>query len=102
MGHITRFIETLKSKYNATVTFEDVGYESIELWHDEIDEYLVPADQLTMLPDPVQIETLSAIDESGIEWVLGVVQDEKTKEKLYEVWIRDGERIESILNEKLN
>jgi hypothetical protein len=99
MANIKAFIDTLLIRFQTTVTYNDIGIEELELYHNEIDDYIVPMEYLSKLPNPLQLETISAIDDKGIEWILGVVQDVETGNTVYEVWIRDGERIESVMHE---
>jgi hypothetical protein len=53
----------------------------------------VPEEHLEKLPNPLLFETLSYVHENRNEWIAGFVRNEETKEKLYEVWIKNGEPI---------
>lgn len=91
--HLDWFVETMKKTFKIVVKRDDVGYEAYEFYHEEIDELLIPAEHLEKLPDPLLIETLLYVDEEGYEWIAGYVLDEETRNKLYEVWIKNGEQI---------
>ncbi|MEK4167493.1 hypothetical protein NST18_13690 [Anoxybacillus sp. FSL W8-0104] len=54
---------------------------------------LVPAEHLEKLPNPLLLEALMYVDAEGYEWIAGVVVNEETRKKLYEVWIKNGEPI---------
>ncbi|QHC05474.1 hypothetical protein GRQ40_17150 [Anoxybacillus sp. PDR2] len=93
MSHIDWFVEKMKSEFNMEVPHDEVGYEAYEFYHDEIDELLVPAEHLEKLPNPLLLEALMYVDAEGYEWIAGVVVNEETRKKLYEVWIKDGKQI---------
>ncbi|KIQ94698.1 hypothetical protein LH47_01166 [Anoxybacillus thermarum] len=88
MLHIDWFVTAMKRTFNVAVNIDEVGYEAYELYHEELDNYLVPEEHLEKLPNPLLFETLRYVDENRNEWIAGFVG-----EKLYEVWIKNGERI---------
>jgi hypothetical protein len=93
MSHIDWFVRTMKRTFNVAVATDEVGYEAYEFYYEELDNYLVPEEHLEKLPNPLFLETLSYVDENRNEWIAGFVRDEETREKLYEVWIKNGEPI---------
>ncbi|WJQ10371.1 hypothetical protein QT237_16995 [Geobacillus stearothermophilus] len=93
MLHMDWFVRTMKRTFNVAVTIDEVGYEAYEFYHEELDNYLVPEEHLEKLPNPLLFETLAYVDGNGNEWIAGFVRDEETGEKLYEVWIKNGEPI---------
>jgi hypothetical protein len=93
MMHLDWFVGTMKRIFNIEVKSEDVGYEAYDLYHEEIDDYLIPVEHLEKLPNPLLIETLSYVDDDGYEWIAGYVLDAGKRKKLYEVWIKNGEQI---------
>ncbi|WP_235888101.1 hypothetical protein [Neobacillus paridis] len=93
MLHMNWFVRTMKRIFNVAVNIDEVGYEAYEFYHEELDNYLVPEEHLEKLPNPLLFETLSYVDEKRNEWIAGFVRNEETKEKLYEVWIKNGESI---------
>jgi hypothetical protein len=93
MLHMDWFVRTMKRTFNVAVATDEVGYEAYEFYHEELDNYLVPEEHLEKLPNPLLLETLRYVDEKRNEWIAGFVRDEETGEKLYEVWIKNGEPI---------
>jgi hypothetical protein len=87
------FVRTMKKTFNIVVKKEDVGYEAYDFCHEDLDELLIPAEHLEKLPNPLLLETLSYVDDEGYEWIAGVVKGVGTRNKLYEVWIKNGEAI---------
>ena len=93
MMYLDGFVGTMKKTFNIEVQREEIGFEAHDFYHEEIDELLIPAEHLEKLPNPLLIEAISYVDDKGYEWIAGYVLDEETKEKLYEVWIKNGEQI---------
>jgi hypothetical protein len=93
MMYLDWFVGTMKKTFNIEVKREDVGYETNDFYHEEIDDLLIPAEHLVKLPDPLLIETLSYVDDEGYEWIAGYVLDKEMRKKLYEVWIKNGGQI---------
>lgn len=93
MQYVDWFVWRMKKTFNIEVQEDEVSYEAYDFYHEELDELLVSAEHLGKLPNPLLFETLIYVDEKGYEWLAGVVLEEGTREKLYEVWIKNGEPI---------
>lgn len=93
------FMEKMKREFGVKVAMEEVGYEAYTFDHEEIDELLIPipAEHVKKLPNPLLLEAFMYVDAEGIEWIAGVVVEEETREMLYEVWVKNGERIRARL-----
>jgi hypothetical protein len=93
MASIDWFIKKMEKTFHTFVIIKDIGYESNEFEHDEIDDLLIPEEHLIKLPDPLTLQTFSYIDNKGYEWIAGLVEDEGKRQLLYEVWFRNGQKI---------
>ena len=93
MMYLDWFVGTMKKTFNIEVKRDEVGYEAYDFYHEEIDELLIPAEHLEKLPELLLNEILLYVDNEGYKWITGYVLDEKTRKKLYEVWIKNGEQI---------
>jgi len=93
MFHIDWFVGTMKKTFHIGVKNEDVSYEAYDFHHEDLDDLLIPAEHLEKLPNPLLFETLMYVDDESYEWIAGVVLEEGTRNKLYEVWIKNGEPI---------
>ena len=71
MMYLDWFVGTMKKTINIEVKREDRGYVAYDFYHEEIDDLLIPAEDLGKLPDPLLIETLSYVDDEGYEWIAG-------------------------------
>jgi len=87
------FVAKMKSEFGVEVNSEEVGYEAYAFDHEEIDDLLIPAEHVKKLPNPLLLEAFMYVDDEGNEWIAGMVVEEETRELLYEVWIKNGERI---------
>nr|WP_206762408.1 hypothetical protein [Cytobacillus firmus] len=83
----------MKNSFNKIVPRDEISFEAYDFYHEELDDLLIPSEHLEKLPNPLILETLSFVDEQGYEWIAGMVEDEKSRILLYEVWIKNGERI---------
>ncbi|MBG9545507.1 hypothetical protein ABE29_22970 [Cytobacillus firmus] len=93
MAFVNWFVVRLKKTFNIVVSHDEVSYEAYDFYHEELDDLLVPAEHLKRLPNPLLFETLSYVDEKGIEWIAGFVLEKESRRILYEVWIKNGEAI---------
>lgn len=87
------FVHMMRSKFGVEVHPEKIGSEYTELYHDEIDEALIPPNHLEAIPDPLLFQILVFVDEEENEWIAGIVLDEFSKEWLYIVWVKNGEAV---------
>ncbi|WP_337019538.1 hypothetical protein [Oceanobacillus massiliensis] len=93
MMNLDWFVRSMSKMFHIAVKEKDVGYEAYEFYHEELDDLLIPAEHLAKLPDPLLFETLCYVDDKGYEWIAGFVLDKKTREIMYEVWIKNGKAI---------
>lgn len=58
------FIKRMKKTFNVSVPDEEVGYESYDFDHEDLDELLIPVKHLEKLPNLLLLETLIYVDGS--------------------------------------
>ncbi|OMC89219.1 hypothetical protein BK128_04660 [Viridibacillus sp. FSL H7-0596] len=61
------FLQALEKTTNEKIDLKDVGYETVELYRDELDTNLIPADKMENLPDEFLVSSANFIDEKGDE-----------------------------------
>ncbi|WP_240376102.1 hypothetical protein [Bacillus piscicola] len=93
MEEIDWFVHMLKSLYQKSVDREDIGYEGIELYLDEIDEALIPADVLEPLPEFLLFETMLYVDEEGKDWLGAIALHPETNEWCLQVILHHGKTV---------
>ncbi|MBP1932294.1 hypothetical protein J2Z37_002295 [Ammoniphilus resinae] len=96
MFSIREFIDFMKGKFDVAVEINAVGEEAVLLYHEEVDENLIPQEILTYLPNPIQFNIYSINDE--YEWIVGVALAADTYDPLYLVCLKDGERVYQTIN----
>ena len=92
----------MEEKFDIAVESDEVGEESVLLYHEELDEDLISIDVKQNLPNPVSFQTYIYNEES--EWIVGVATEAETNSPLFLGCLKDGERIyeEVLLREKDN
>lgn len=90
----------MEEKFGVTVEPDEVGEETVLLYHEELDEELISIVVKRILPNPVSFQTYIYNEES--EWIVGVATEAETNIPLFLVCLKDGERIyeEFLLREK--
>ncbi|TSI11085.1 hypothetical protein [Lysinibacillus sp. BW-2-10] len=78
MGPINLFQNELKKQKGIEVSLNEIGYETISLYKDEIDELLIPLDVLETLDELVVASTIVYTNEHGDEYMRIAVQDSET------------------------
>ncbi len=66
------FMETLKKDFQIVIQISEIGLEATELGVDEVENFFVPQEIFTELPDTFLYELMVVDDEEGNEWVGGV------------------------------
>ncbi|ODV53737.1 MULTISPECIES: hypothetical protein [Lysinibacillus] len=78
MGPIVKFQIVFKQQKGIEISLNEIGYETISLYKDEIDEMLIPIDVLETLDELVVASTVVYTDEHGDEYMRIAVQDTET------------------------
>jgi hypothetical protein len=72
MEELDWFVNVLENEFQVKVNQNQIGYEGIELYLEEIDQSLIPSELSINLPEALLFETMLFDDERGTEW-LGVI-----------------------------
>lgn len=86
VGPIILFQKEFKKQKGIEVSVNEIGYETISLYKDEIDEMLIPLDVLETLDELLVASTIVYTDENGDEYMRIAVQDTKTS--AYDKYVR--------------
>lgn len=101
MFGIKQLINFMEEKFGVAVELNEVGEETVLLYHEELDEKLISGDVLQILPNPVSFHTYIYNEES--EWIIGIALEAETNNPLFLVCLNDGIRVyEKLLNEGEN
>lgn len=86
MGPIYMFLKEFKQHTGKDVSIDEIGYETVSLYQEEIDEALIPSDVLQTLDEMVVASSILFTDENGDEFMCIAVQDSETLE--YDKYVR--------------
>lgn len=86
MGPIYMFLKEFKQHTGKDVSIDEIGYETVSLYKEEIDEALIPSDVLETLDEMVVASSILFTDENGDEFMRIAVQDSETLE--YDKYVR--------------
>jgi len=87
------FKEEMLRRWSKEITVNEVGYESILLERDEVDENLIPLDEIQTLPNPLLAHSFIYVEDEGDEWICVLVTDEFSQFKHYEAWFENSTKI---------
>jgi len=88
------FSKELSKRVNETIEAGKVGYESILLEHEEVDEDMVPLHHLKTLPNPFLAHSYLYVTGTGDEWLCVIITDESHQCKHYEAWFKNNKEMD--------
>ncbi|MBS4207124.1 hypothetical protein [Bacillus sp. FJAT-50079] len=91
MFGLEQLIDFMEEKFGVAVELNEIGEETVLLYHEELDEELISEDMLQILPNPVSFCSYIYNEES--EWVIGIALEAKTNNPLFLVCLKDGVRV---------
>lgn len=95
VGPIILFQNEFKRQKGIEVNLNEIGYETISLYKDEIDDLLIPSEILETLDELVVASTIVYTDEHGDEYMHIAVQDSETLAyDKYVCWFINNEPID--------
>ncbi|MEK4848173.1 MULTISPECIES: hypothetical protein [Bacillus] len=92
-----QLINLFKKKFGVKMESNNLGNETVLLYHDELDTALFPNHLLELFPNPVLIHTYTYKEDS--EWLIGIALKAITNQPLYFICLKDGKKVdEQIFN----
>ncbi|TFW48792.1 hypothetical protein ES895_26265 [Bacillus sp. 007/AIA-02/001] len=88
------FCNMLRSKFSVIAREEEVGWENIEHYRDELDMDMFPTAVYESLPDPCLFQVIIFMDKNLNEWMSIVPIHPSTKERLYIIWLKNSEVVD--------
>ena len=80
-------------RWKKEIELNEVGYESIMLTPEEVDEDLIPLGYIQTLPNPLLAHSFIYVEDEGDEWICVAVTDKSSQCKHYEAWFKNSEEI---------
>ncbi|MED3602903.1 hypothetical protein P4472_13580 [Bacillus subtilis] len=101
MFGIEQLKDFMEKKLGVKVELNAIGEETVLLYHEELDEQIIPEVVIKKLPNPVLFQTYIYNKES--EWIIGVALEAETNNPLFLFCLKDGVKVyENLLNEGEN
>ncbi|MGE7769316.1 hypothetical protein ACQKMK_02125 [Viridibacillus arvi] len=94
MTTLGRFLQVLEKVMKEKIDLKEVGYETVELYRDELDTNLISEDVVKNLPDEVLVSSANFVDNKGDEYLMIDITLYENSELLSTVWMKNGELIE--------
>lgn len=83
------FVNYMKREHAVEVNVDDIFWEGVTLYHDEIDENLFPVKELVGLPDPLLFLTVVYDDRFDQNYIFCIAME--NEKWLHAVCVRNGE-----------
>ena len=93
MEIIQRFIDGMLILTNEVVVIKDIGYETIWMDMDEIDDNIIPQKIVSSLGNPVITCSANYTDSNGEYYLYIAIDRKKIDLNPFEVWFKNGEII---------
>lgn len=78
MDSIYVFLNEYEQKTGIVISINEIGYETIWLYKDEVDEHFIPLEVLETLDEVVVASSVLYVDKNGDEYMRIAVQDHET------------------------
>ncbi|MBI6862472.1 hypothetical protein [Lysinibacillus fusiformis] len=88
-----RFLIRTKQYTEESILLKDVGYETVELYKEEIDERYFTKEEWLQLPQVCMVTAISFINELKDEYMMLDVYDEENSQHFKSIWIKNGDTI---------
>lgn len=86
-----RFLKGIKHFTGDSILMADIGYETIQLYKEEVDECYFTEEEYELLPNICMITAINYFNDKGDEYLMMDVYDEMNQRHLKTIWVRNGE-----------
>lgn len=86
-----RFLVGMKQYTEESILLKDIGYETVELYKEEMDENYFTKDEWSQLPPVCMVTAISFTTETKDEFMMLDVYDEQNLHYFKSIWIKNGE-----------
>lgn len=86
-----RFLKGMALRTSEQVTLNDIGYETIELYKEEMDERFFSEDEFKALPDVCMVTAISYLTKTNEDYLMMDVYDESNQHHIKTIWVKNGE-----------
>lgn len=86
-----RFLKGIKLRTSEQVTLNYIGYETIELYKEEMDERFFTEEEFKSLPDVCMVTAISYLTKANEDYLMMDVYDESNQHHVKTIWLKNGE-----------
>ncbi|GEL04677.1 hypothetical protein [Rummeliibacillus stabekisii] len=86
-----RFLNGMALRTSEQVTLNNIGYETIELYREEMDEQFFTEEEFKVLPDVCMVTAINYWTKERNEYLMMDVYDESNQNHVKTIWVKNGE-----------
>ncbi|QOV10477.1 hypothetical protein [Viridibacillus arvi] len=86
-----RFLKGMALRTSDQVTLNDIGYETIELYKEEVDERFFTEEEFKALLKVCMVTAISYLTKINEDYLMVDVYDESNQHHVKTIWLKDGE-----------
>lgn len=88
-----RFLFGMKQYIGESILLKDIGYETVELYKEEMDERYFTVEEWSRLPQICMVTAISFVTEKQDEYMMMDVYDEQNTHYFKSIWLKNGESL---------
>lgn len=88
-----RFLKGINYFTGESILMADIGYETIELYKEEVDERYFTEEEWGTLPYVCMVTAINYVSEEAEEYLMMDVYDEMQTKLFKTIWLKDGEPV---------
>ena len=86
-----RFLEGIAIRTSDQVTLNDIGYETIELYKEEMDERFFTKEEFKALPKVCMVTAISYVTKTYDDYLMMDVYNENNEHHIKTIWLKNGD-----------
>lgn len=86
-----RFLKGMALRTSDQVTLNDIGYETIELYKEEMDERFFTEEEFKAVPKVCRVTAISYLTKTNEDYLMMDVYDENNQHHVKTIWLKNGE-----------
>ena len=86
-----RFLFGMKQYTGESILLKNIGYETVELYKEEMDERYFTEEEWSRLPQICMVTAISFVTVTNDEYMMLDISDEQNSQHFKSVWIKNGE-----------
>lgn len=88
-----RFLKGIKCFTGESILMAEIGYETVELYKEEVDERYFTEEEYQVLPNVCMVTAINYVSEVSEEYLMMDVYDRAQMKLFKTIWLKDGEPV---------